>query len=520
MKKKLSFVITIVTVVSVILIGIFSLNVSAAEEDYILEAAEELRSAMVARRSNIVISIETDNFDNNTSISKIINEALRHTGVPYEGDYIRANMLGYRYTLTTWTDENGTHRELSISFNWLSTPEMEEEVNAAVDSLLAELDLWEETEYRKIKGLYTWVCENVAYDYGLDDPDNDSLLKHSTYAALIYKEAVCQGYASLFYRLCLEMGIDCRYITGMSDEEPHAWNITRLNDVYYNMDATWDGGCSDSFRYFLCTNDNFAKHTRNTEYNTADFNEQYPMATLPYVTVSGTINSKISWVLDGDTGTLTVTGTGAIPSYCFDDPPWSNYRDNVKSIVISEGITEIDNMDFSGTALTEITIPSTITSIGEAVFENCPNVVLNVCCGSVAETYAKNNSMSYHTTHTITITEVVSPTTQAEGYTLYTCIRCGHSYKDNFTDRYIAGDIDSNEGVNKDDAIYLLRHVFSPTDYPVEQDCDFDKDGTVDKNDAIYLLRHTFLPEEYPLEIVSVSACNGDTVVFGRKKDD
>jgi uncharacterized protein YraI len=63
----------------------------------------------------------------------------------------------------------------------------------------------------------------------------------------------------------------------------------------------------------------------------------------------------------------------------------------------------------------------------------------------------------------------------------------------------IPGDMDGNETVNEDDAIYLLRHIFFAEDYPVDGNPDYTKDGTVNEDDAIYLLRHIFFPEDYPL---------------------
>ena len=61
------------------------------------------------------------------------------------------------------------------------------------------------------------------------------------------------------------------------------------------------------------------------------------------------------------------------------------------------------------------------------------------------------------------------------------------------------GDLDGNNIVNEDDAIYLLYSIFFEEDYPLNQDCDFDKNGKVDEDDAIYLLYYTFFPEDYPL---------------------
>ncbi len=65
---------------------------------------------------------------------------------------------------------------------------------------------------------------------------------------------------------------------------------------------------------------------------------------------------------------------------------------------------------------------------------------------------------------------------------------------------YIPGDVDENDKVDLDDAIYLLYHVNFSSIYPVEQPVDFDGSGTVDLDDAIYLLYHVNFPDTYPLK--------------------
>ena len=61
------------------------------------------------------------------------------------------------------------------------------------------------------------------------------------------------------------------------------------------------------------------------------------------------------------------------------------------------------------------------------------------------------------------------------------------------------GDMNGDGRVDSDDAVYLLRHTFLPSRYPVGQSADVNGDGKVNSDDAVYLLRYTFLPERYPL---------------------
>ena len=66
---------------------------------------------------------------------------------------------------------------------------------------------------------------------------------------------------------------------------------------------------------------------------------------------------------------------------------------------------------------------------------------------------------------------------------------------------YIPGDVDCNDVVDGNDAIYLLYYtLFGDALYPLNQPADFDGNGVVDGNDAIYLLYYTLFGETvYPL---------------------
>lgn len=111
-----------------------------------------------------------------------------------------------------------------------------------------------------------------------------SYSKYTTYNALVEKSVVCQGYASAMYRQLRELNVGVRFITGLANGGGHVWNIAKINDVWYNLDATWDAGnpfMHGTIRYFLNNQRDFIGHIRDRYYDTDEFHEKYPMAETP-----------------------------------------------------------------------------------------------------------------------------------------------------------------------------------------------------------------------------------------------
>jgi len=70
-------------------------------------------------------------------------------------------------------------------------------------------------------------------------------------------------------------------------------------------------------------------------------------------------------------GVMTVSGTGAMADYAdYNYTPWSSY--DVETIVIESGVTSIGKFALSRFRnLESVSIPASVTSIGEEAFENC-----------------------------------------------------------------------------------------------------------------------------------------------------
>ena len=87
--------------------------------------------------------------------------------------------------------------------------------------------------------------------------------------------------------------------------------------------------------------------------------------------VSGTCGS-LTWNLD-DEGTLTISGTGAMPDYASSgEVPWYARRNSVKKINISDTVNYIGDFAFYDcNNITEIVIPDGVTNIGYRAFRSC-----------------------------------------------------------------------------------------------------------------------------------------------------
>ena len=156
---------------------------------------------------------------------------------------------------------------------------------------------------------------------------------------------------------------------------------------------------------------------------------------------------SVKWSFNPENGKLTISGSGKMANYISPQGvPWYNYRPQITSVVIENGVTSIGDMAFQDcgnlttitftgdsqlksignhafdgcTNLTSITIPTSVTSIGKYAFQECT--------GLTSVTFAENSQLESIGNHAFDgctkLTSVKIPTsvTSIGDYAFYKCI--------------------------------------------------------------------------------------------------
>ncbi|MBQ4544620.1 MAG: leucine-rich repeat domain-containing protein [Oscillospiraceae bacterium] len=90
---------------------------------------------------------------------------------------------------------------------------------------------------------------------------------------------------------------------------------------------------------------------------------------------SGTCGEGINWDYDASTNTLVISGKGDMPDYTlttYDYSPWHKFDDDVRNVVIKNGVTSVGDYSFKFfKLLSNVSIPSTVKRIGSNAFYWC-----------------------------------------------------------------------------------------------------------------------------------------------------
>lgn len=91
---------------------------------------------------------------------------------------------------------------------------------------------------------------------------------------------------------------------------------------------------------------------------------------MPTSGTCGANGSNLKWYFDENASTLTIKGKGKMADFEYpgEGAPWSGIE--VTSIIIEDGVTYIGSRAFFSCGVKEITIPDSVTGLGESIFHH------------------------------------------------------------------------------------------------------------------------------------------------------
>ncbi len=144
--------------------------------------------------------------------------------------------------------------------------------------------------------------------------------------------------------------------------EPHAIGY------YYFEDP--DSGVSGAYTKFTDFTPEIIAYTPSAGENYAEENG-FTFTTLGLIpSDGGNLTDTASWNINTATGVLMITGSGELPDYLvFEDTPWALYTSYIKTVIYGEGLLNVGSSSFRDCqTLTQVTLPSTVTKIGDYAF--------------------------------------------------------------------------------------------------------------------------------------------------------
>ncbi len=232
---------------------------------------------------------------------------------------------------------------------------------SAIKAALKAVEIDDTSIYTVAKSYHDYVANLITYP----EPHGDDTYIRSMYRAVCGDHyAVCEGYAKTFKALCDIAKIPCIMVSGpagLDEKGSHMWCEVMMTDGHwYLVDCTWDDQKSKVYdTYFLAgsTTEGFKNKSGITvlvsESHASAMSEIYGVSAPAIAELSftdnnyyGTIGTNLEWTLNVGTGTLTVSGTGAMAATAKADYGFHAYRDLVKRVIIADGVTSVADCCF------------------------------------------------------------------------------------------------------------------------------------------------------------------------------
>lgn len=100
------------------------------------------------------------------------------------------------------------------------------------------------------------------------------------------------------------------------------------------------------------------------------------IGTIKAAILNGTCGKNLTWTLNTKTGVLNIEGKGDMSFYPSGDCPWRSYKEEIKNVNLSDGLTSIAGGAFFGCKnLPTVIIPKSVTAIENQAFYGCKSLI-------------------------------------------------------------------------------------------------------------------------------------------------
>ncbi len=239
--------------------------------NYLTEDQKKIYSA-VARGVNkldreiLVSKYELEDVD---SASNDAREAIN----AFLADHPEVFYMNSQYTISITESILGKTLKLELNYRVANESDLNNQIDRIYSSMQEIVDpIMDKSDYEKELYIHDYLAKNVKYYSDFEDEDNILDKYHTIYAAIIDKEAVCDGISKTYQLILGMVGIESQLVTGHLSGTPHAWNIVNIDGNWLHVDITSDkyikdenGNTIEAVHTYFNVNTDFISNTHKIE---------------------------------------------------------------------------------------------------------------------------------------------------------------------------------------------------------------------------------------------------------------
>ena len=206
---------------------------------------DEIMKALTEGRDELVL--EVGYYESGADLNALLREA--YFRVP-------ARAVGMPTLSFNLFPDSGLSRVVDMKLSYPYTPEETRQrilqANQALDALLDNLPDSLDPPTRALR-LYDLLGERVSHTASPTQESEWLDASDNLYTALVDGHAASAGFALSYKLLCDQSGLECRIVTGLRGNTNHVWNLVKLDDDWYHVDAAADAAAGGTHDWFLKT---------------------------------------------------------------------------------------------------------------------------------------------------------------------------------------------------------------------------------------------------------------------------